>query len=132
MKNANLLFTYLEVYSLRKNNVLHSQNLHSVMLYLDILLHKIYSKELAQTINNKKCQLREFSKVHPFCFCIRLIASILIRAHIFLAEEKRNLGTEKNIDGMIKAFSFLLLYNALSICTLAFLCRGLAHETMPD
>lgn len=47
MKNANLLFTYLEVYSLRKNNVLHSQNLHSVMLYLDILLHKIYSKELA-------------------------------------------------------------------------------------
>jgi len=31
----------------RKNNLLHSQNLHRVMLYLDILLHKIYPKELA-------------------------------------------------------------------------------------
>lgn len=30
------------------------------MLYLDILLHKIYPKELALTINNEKCQIREF------------------------------------------------------------------------
>lgn len=36
------------------------KRLYTVMLYLDILLHKIYPKELAKTIDNEKCQIREF------------------------------------------------------------------------
>ena len=63
---------------------------------------------------------------------MRLIASILIKAHILLTEEKKSLGTEKNIDGMIKAFSFFLLYNAFPSWTQVFLGRELKHETMTD